>query len=301
MLKTTNSHLEKEAMGLLIYRSMLQDPLVAKICRLSRLGWERKTDTDEWVETLCGLMTGLLAKTEGTAAGENLWQNYLIRILAGDVNPFSKTAARTSDFLPQSSIYRAACSDLRIIRQLYFFQLPETDTVDGEIIQEIGSFHPAAFPGAGEEDRYEKELQLIKTAFAEYRSEAELAAVLASFYQRTGCGKFGQFNCFRWVDGVGIVGIAHPEQVSLSDLIGYQQQKETVVHNTEVFLRGCPANNLLLYGDRGHRKVFDDQGTGAGIRPPGAAPGGDPPPPAGPADGGGAGSTGGAAAFYYLY
>lgn len=44
----------------------------------------------------------------------------------------------------------------------------------------------------------------------------------------------------------------HP--VRLSDLKKYEEEKTAVVDNTRAFLRGLPAQNVLLYGDRGTGK-----------------------------------------------
>ncbi|HHX94408.1 MAG TPA: ATP-binding protein, partial [Clostridia bacterium] len=59
---------------------------------------------------------------------------------------------------------------------------------------------------------------------------------------------------FRWVPGKGLVGIASPDPVKLEDLIRYERQREEVVANTRRFVQGYPANNVLLYGDRGTGK-----------------------------------------------
>ena len=40
----------------------------------------------------------------------------------------------------------------------------------------------------------------------------------------------------------------------LADLVGYRQQKEQLVRNTEAFLHGRGGNNVLLYGDAGTGK-----------------------------------------------
>jgi predicted AAA+ superfamily ATPase len=42
--------------------------------------------------------------------------------------------------------------------------------------------------------------------------------------------------------------------VHLSDLVGYESQKEKLVQNTLAFLQGACANNVLLYGDAGTGK-----------------------------------------------
>ena len=49
-------------------------------------------------------------------------------------------------------------------------------------------------------------------------------------------------------------GIAEPDQVSFRELTGYKSQQQVVLDNTERFLAGLPANNILLYGDRGTGK-----------------------------------------------
>ena len=44
------------------------------------------------------------------------------------------------------------------------------------------------------------------------------------------------------------------DPVRLSDLKKYEEEKLVVVNNTRAFLRGLPAQNVLLYGDRGTGK-----------------------------------------------
>jgi predicted AAA+ superfamily ATPase len=48
--------------------------------------------------------------------------------------------------------------------------------------------------------------------------------------------------------------VRHPDPVRLSDLYEYGGQRSVVLANTASFIRGRPANNLLLYGDRGTGK-----------------------------------------------
>ena len=40
----------------------------------------------------------------------------------------------------------------------------------------------------------------------------------------------------------------------LSDLVGYELQKKKLIDNTEAFVKGLPANNVLLFGDSGTGK-----------------------------------------------
>ena len=42
--------------------------------------------------------------------------------------------------------------------------------------------------------------------------------------------------------------------MTFDKLYGYDYQKEELIRNTEAFLEGKPANNVLLFGDRGTGK-----------------------------------------------
>ncbi|MDR2404001.1 MAG: ATP-binding protein [Spirochaetaceae bacterium] len=51
-----------------------------------------------------------------------------------------------------------------------------------------------------------------------------------------------------------LIPVRSPDPIRLADLYGYEDQRSVVVANTLRFLDGKPANNLLLYGDRGTGK-----------------------------------------------
>ena len=54
--------------------------------------------------------------------------------------------------------------------------------------------------------------------------------------------------------GGRIVPVADPSLFDLADLIGVDAAVERLVRNTEQFVRGLPANHVLLYGERGTGK-----------------------------------------------
>ena len=53
---------------------------------------------------------------------------------------------------------------------------------------------------------------------------------------------------------VTIEPITSVEHVYLRDLVGYERQKKKLVENTEAFIEGREANNVLLFGDSGTGK-----------------------------------------------
>ena len=77
---------------------------------------------------------------------------------------------------------------------------------------------------------------------------------------------------WRWqvLNGRGrLVTVEHPHHISLDDICNVDEQKAEIVRNTEQFVHGYPANNVLLTGARGTGKsslvkavlsAFADQG-----------------------------------------
>lgn len=68
---------------------------------------------------------------------------------------------------------------------------------------------------------------------------------------------FGLNKAFRirhLEDGVEFCPINNTDDVKLNDLIGYELQKKKLTDNTEAFVQGREANNVLLFGDSGTGK-----------------------------------------------
>jgi len=62
---------------------------------------------------------------------------------------------------------------------------------------------------------------------------------------------------FRWLktgETGRIVPVVHPHLFDLDDLVGVDHAKEELVRNTAQFVAGAPANNVLLWGERGNGK-----------------------------------------------
>lgn len=81
---------------------------------------------------------------------------------------------------------------------------------------------------------------------------AEVAQKLADFYTRYGFGYLSLHRIWRW-DG-RLCPVEQPDDIRLTDLVGYQSQKDEVMTNTRLFLQHGRGNNMLLYGARGTGK-----------------------------------------------
>jgi len=72
-------------------------------------------------------------------------------------------------------------------------------------------------------------------------------------YARYGSGIFAKYKAFSF-DGEQLCPIDNTDPIRLSDLKNYEVQRNQVVENTVCFMSGKPAQNVLLYGDRGTGK-----------------------------------------------
>lgn len=69
----------------------------------------------------------------------------------------------------------------------------------------------------------------------------------------TGYGIYRQYGFFHY-GSAGLIPVRYPDSQKLSDLIGYQRQRDLVIRNTEALLEGKSSANVLLYGDAGTGK-----------------------------------------------
>ena len=72
------------------------------------------------------------------------------------------------------------------------------------------------------------------------------------FVRKNGSGIFAKYRAFTF--NGELIPIEKPDPISLSDLKNYEIQRRQVVENTLCFVKGQPAQNVLLYGDRGTGK-----------------------------------------------
>ncbi len=76
---------------------------------------------------------------------------------------------------------------------------------------------------------------------------------LIEYHKQNGYGIYSKNIAFKWRNN-SIIPIEHIDTITLYDLKNYEEQRQRVIDNTESFIAGHPANNVLLYGDRGTGK-----------------------------------------------
>lgn len=250
------------AKSLVIYRNLLKDNIVKKFTRLLENALKAEQDA-ALISTYHDFFSSLVKKeeaSEGPFVG-NIWQDYLLNLIAIDENPFSLRCEERGPAGVNQHLIKLTKRDLTYLKILYDFDFFVFTSLIQEKWQEAIDFPimyttytDASLPYP---QSYFKQKQKIKILLSNSLSWDENIIDLAKFYRDNGCGKFAQYWAFKWVDTekVGkLVGIPNPDPIRLQDLIGYEDQKNEVLRNTRQFIKGLGANNMLLYGDRGTGK-----------------------------------------------
>ncbi len=158
-----------------------------------------------------------------------------------DDNLFARTCA-SIDARPLPERVRAAVErDLRVLCDVA--QLTPDDLVDAYGDRARLGCLGRSLPRWGTGERI-RELQ---------GPPAECMQKMAAFYARNGCGLYARYAAFVWRGGE-LEPVLSPDPVKLESLKEYKPQQALVLQNTADFVEGLPANNCLLYGDRGTGK-----------------------------------------------
>lgn len=68
-----------------------------------------------------------------------------------------------------------------------------------------------------------------------------------------GVGILSKYSAYKWGKDY-LEGIEEVAPMRFEDLIGLVREKELIISNTDAFIKGLPANNMLLFGSRGTGK-----------------------------------------------
>lgn len=187
----------------------------------------------------------------------NLWHDYLTFELMMNENSFSLTCERVG--ASNGSVNHFARADFAVFKRLFDFDFAPIEqdlNIDCFSVLE----HYTAIPK--KEQLYyrtvSEKVRTLSTAIAAAQDENEIFDLVTAHYRDCGVGMFGLNTAFRIQEDASgdftLSPINNLDRVLLSDLIGYEAQKQELRQNTEAFVSGRSANNMLLYGDAGTGK-----------------------------------------------
>ena len=238
---TSSRVLSHQAASLLLYQSIFDDEVGRAFLNLLKTlhqsdGNERN---HQMASVLCLKAYGHWFKT--LAARNQSWQDYLITQILQNDNPFSQQVQKVSLQQLSSSLIAAVQHDIQVLQGIYNCGSQQI----GQWVQTASQL--AVTPVAWD-------LPNRSTTFLHQQDDwNNVLEELANYYRQYGTGIFAKYNALRWQKGK-LEGITHPDPVQLSEIVGYELQKEALIRNTEFLLSGYPSLHVLLYGSRGSGK-----------------------------------------------
>lgn len=169
------------------------------------------------------------------------FQEHLLYLILHDENPFSREAEITNFIDINPALSEAVKNDLAILCRIYQFSFNNLADAIGLSSSLLNNESPV----------YNCDIIEVLDRSQDWPALAEQLAV---YYKCNSYGIFSVYQAFRWDKEKGLAGIAQPDMPAMIDLLGYDTQKQQVCRNTEQFLAGQTANNILLYGSRGTGK-----------------------------------------------
>ena len=207
--------------GLVIFRTLLDDDVIAKLVDLTDRMAAAPQSTGAVCDAAASFEAALFEHT--TNFGEYLSAAVL------EAETVCVRQAAVSEVPPV--LQTALDNELDFLRQLCSLTLDE-------LLDAAGAADKLPFL-----PRWETKAIDLHAAYAQRMSEVG----------KKGYGMFAKHHVFT-VENGHLVPVKYPDPQRLSELPGYEKEREKVIANTKALLAGMPANNVLLYGDAGTGK-----------------------------------------------
>ena len=188
---------------------------------------------------------------------KNLWHNYLTFLLITNENPFSLTCEKVG--ANEGSVNIFAKNDFQVFYNLFHFDFkPLEDALGIDCFTTISNYRAIGKKEMMYNKNVSEKVQALSNKLEQGNDAEAFFRAVTDFYKAYGVGMFGLNKAFRIRDKengpVEFMAINNMEQVVLDDLVGYEIQKKKLRENTEAFVEGRKANNVLLFGDSGTGK-----------------------------------------------
>lgn len=242
---------------LIIYGDLKEESILYQmgvIFRKFEIGVENK---EELIQSCYRQIKRLLETATDYGFNKNLWHNYLTYLLITNENPFSITCEKVG--ANEGSVNIFAKNDFKSFRNLFNYDFgPIEKELSINCFSMISDYKAIDKKELMYNKNVSEKVQALSLKLENAKDENEFFDFVTGFYKDYGVGMFGLNKAFRISNSekgrVEFNPINNMEKVLLDDLVGYEHQKNTLIENTEAFVNGRKANNVLMFGDSGTGK-----------------------------------------------
>ena len=247
----------KNVSKLLIYGDMEPDSILMQLSDIFRCMDEGSQPKEVLTTRVFRQIKRILQVATDYGFDENLWHNYLTFLLITNENPFSITCENVG--ARDGSVNYFAENDFRAFKELFDYDFSKIEEYLGvDCFSRLSDYKAIEKPELMYNKNVSEKVQALSQQLEQTRDEHEFFQVVTDFYKAYGVGMFGLNKAVRIEEktggGITFRAINNMDKVALSDLVGYEIQKKKLVDNTEAFVQGRKANNVLLFGDSGTGK-----------------------------------------------
>ncbi len=247
----------KQIPGLVLYRDLGEDSILYKLADIFRDKDYRLASDEELVSRIYQQIKRLLDVATSYGFNRNLWQDYLAFLLITNENSFTLTCEKVG--AGDGTVNKFAKNDYAIFMKLFHFDFSKIEMELGiDCFSTITDYHSLPKKEQMYNQNVSEKVRYISDHVSAAKSVDEVFDIMTGFYKQYGVGMFGLNKAFRirHEDGrdMEFIAINNTDKVMLSDLVGYELQKQKLIDNTEAFVQGRKANNALLFGDSGTGK-----------------------------------------------
>ena len=232
-----------------IYRNLKHEELLEHMACLMGMA---KCDGEPDPFSCAGQLVDLAARYgfEG-----NLWHCFLALCLGDNENAY--TTACEVRGAAGGTLDELAKGDFSIFKALFDFDL--TSLSPSFVWKQLADYRPAVQESRVFNRRIRDRLVKLAVMLGQAEDTEAFQNHMVEFYRECGAGKFGLNKAFRILEkeeGAETVidPIVNVEHIYFRDIVGYELQKKKLIENTEAFVNGKAANNVLLFGDAGTGK-----------------------------------------------
>ncbi len=246
----------KELAKLVVYRNLEEDNLLFPLAELIRTFSSGSYDKADLLGRVYSQIHKLLDVATRYGFDRNLWHNYLTYLLISTETPFSITCEKVGAC--EGTVNNLVKNDFDVFKKLFDYDFsPLEKALDTDVFSLIENYRSVAKKKSRYNENISEKVRTLSAAIANAKDGEEIYRLVTDFYKAYGVGKLGLNKAFR-IAGSGeeacLVPIANTSKLTFADLVGYEWQKAELIANTEAFIAGRPANNVLLFGDMGTGK-----------------------------------------------
>ena len=247
----------RELASLLLYSDLGDDEILVRLAEILH-DWENGScEKTTLIRRIHAEVKRLLDLATVCGFDHNLWHCYLTWLLMTNENSFTRTCERVG--AGEGSVNHFARNDFAVFRRLFDYDFsPVEQDLDIDCFSVLCDYQAIPKRKRTYTQDVSLQVQTLCRKLEETTDAEGMFRLVTEYYQQYGFGVFAMNRAFRIQHEtdtrVSFIPISNIDGVMLGDLLGYDIQKKALRENTEAFLSGKPANNVLLYGDAGTGK-----------------------------------------------